>query len=104
MAAIAASASEQISTGRKPQSLWAIVHSPTVAAALLSGVIALVSAVIGPMRASALQGSVDWTALEQSRKFRKSVTYRRAYDRLSTSYLSLGDAFVGEVLNLSPEV
>ena len=46
----------------------------------------------------------DWRALQQSRRFRKSVRYRRAYDQLSASFLSLGDAFVQELLKLHPEV
>lgn len=34
----------------------------------------------------------------------RSLAYRRTYDKLSSSFLSLGDAFVEEVLKLHPEV
>jgi hypothetical protein len=241
MAAIAASTSEQTSAGQRPQRLWSIVHSPTVAAAMLSGVIALVSAVYGPMRAGAMQNqqkklelqlelrtnlatdmsksftvavaagqrvasgliygptgnrarnaaaiqdaynyglgqwqidgsrimaelsarypgtaiahewamyrlavtrfyrlsavlppgerhkfistlrayfkhmratpwasrvvpresAVEWQALERERGFRRSPRYRRTYDRVSASFLSLGDAFVAEMLKLRPQI
>jgi hypothetical protein len=46
----------------------------------------------------------DWWALRQSKRFRKSVIYRRTYDKLSAWFLSLGDAFVGEVVKLHPKV
>ena len=47
---------------------------------------------------------VDWTSLYQTKKFRKSTAYRRAYDRVSSMFLLLGDAFVNEMLTLHPEV
>ena len=46
----------------------------------------------------------NWRALQQSKRFPKSATYRRAYGKLSAWFLSLGDAFVGEVVKLHPEV
>jgi hypothetical protein len=55
MASIAASPAERISTGQKKLSLGALVQSPAVAAALLSGLIALVAALVGPMLARNLQ-------------------------------------------------
>jgi hypothetical protein len=54
--------------------------------------------------ASALPRKVKWGVLRNSKHFRKSFEYRRAYDKLSTSFLSLGDALVGEVLKAHPEV
>jgi hypothetical protein len=45
---------------------------------------------------------VNWTRLEQNRKFKRSIEYRRTYDQLSASFLSLGDAFVEEMLKLRP--
>jgi hypothetical protein len=47
---------------------------------------------------------LDWRALQQSRRFRKSAIYRRAFDKRSASFLLLRDAFVGEVVKLNPEV
>jgi hypothetical protein len=55
MAAIAASTSERIGFWRRLQGLWSVLHSPVVVAALLSGVIALVVAVMGLMRANTSQ-------------------------------------------------
>jgi hypothetical protein len=52
----------------------------------------------------AVRQKVDWGALEQSKGFRSSVRYRRAYDKVSAAFLSLGDAFVEQVLTLHPEV
>jgi hypothetical protein len=52
----------------------------------------------------AISAKVDWAALRQSKKFRKSLRYRQAYDEVSTAFLSLGDAFVEQVLQLHPEV
>jgi hypothetical protein len=57
-----------------------------------------------PWAAPAVRVNVDWAALRQSKKFRKSVRYRRAYDKASAAFLSLGDAFVEQVLKLHPEV
>jgi hypothetical protein len=59
-----------------------------------------------PWAASALPNvkAKEWTALEKSKKFRKSLAFRRSYDKVSSSFLSLGDAFVGEVLKLHPQV
>jgi hypothetical protein len=54
--------------------------------------------------ASAIPAKVDWPALRQTRKFRKSPRYRKAYDALSNSFLSIGDAFVNQVLKLQPEL
>ena len=47
---------------------------------------------------TAVSVAVDWKALYQTRKFRKSARYRRAYDEVSSVFLSLGDAFVDEML------
>jgi hypothetical protein len=47
---------------------------------------------------------VNWKALKQNRKFRKSAAFRRTYDKVSAAFLSLGDAFVEQTLKLSPEV
>jgi hypothetical protein len=52
----------------------------------------------------AIRAQVDWEALRQSKKFRQSPTYRQAYDEVSTAFLSLGDAFVEQILKLHPEV
>jgi hypothetical protein len=52
----------------------------------------------------AISAKVDWAALRQSKKFRKSLRYRQAYDEVSTAFLSLGDAFVEQLLTLHPEV
>jgi hypothetical protein len=49
MASIAASPADQIRSRQERQGLALLVHSPAVAAALLSGVLALVVAVAGPM-------------------------------------------------------
>jgi hypothetical protein len=59
-----------------------------------------------PWAASALPKvkATEWTALGKSKKFRKSLAFRRSYDKVSSSFLSLGDAFVGEVLKLQPQV
>jgi hypothetical protein len=57
-----------------------------------------------PWATTALPKKMKWGALQKTKKFRKSAPYRRAYDKLSTSFLSLGDAFVGEVLKLHPRV
>ena len=46
----------------------------------------------------------EWAALRKDKKFRKSLAFRRSYDKVSSSFLSLGDAFVGEVLKLHPQV
>jgi hypothetical protein len=52
----------------------------------------------------AIRAQIDWNGLRQSKGFRKSRTYRQAYDEVSTAFLSLGDAFVERVLTLHPEV
>jgi hypothetical protein len=52
----------------------------------------------------AIRAKVDWEALRQSKKFRQNRSYRQAYDEVSTAFLSLGDAFVEQVLKLHPEV
>jgi hypothetical protein len=57
-----------------------------------------------PWAGTAVSVAVDWKALYQTRKFRKSARYRRAYDKVSSVFLSLGDAFVDEMLKLHPEV
>ena len=57
-----------------------------------------------PWASPAISLGVDWTPLYQTKKFRKSVKYRRAYDKVSTLFLSLGDAFVDQMLKLHPEV
>jgi hypothetical protein len=53
---------------------------------------------------TAISEQVDWRGLQQTRRFRKSVRYRRAYDAVGNAFLSLGDAFVSRVLKLQPEV
>jgi hypothetical protein len=60
-----------------------------------------------PWAAAAVPGRrtvVNWQALRQIRNFKKSKAFRRTYDRVSATFLSLGDAFVQETLNLKPEV
>jgi hypothetical protein len=57
-----------------------------------------------PWAAPAIPAKADWAALRQTKKFRESMRYRKAYDALSNSFLSLGDAFVNQVLKLRPEV
>jgi|GEM_PF-3162909 hypothetical protein len=57
-----------------------------------------------PWAANALPKNVKWGALERTTKFRSHLSYRQTYDKLSTSFLSLGDAFVGEVVKLHPDV
>jgi hypothetical protein len=59
-----------------------------------------------PWAASALPNvkAKEWAALQKSKNFRKSLAFRRAYDKVSSSFLSLGDAFVGEMLKLQPQV
>ena len=44
----------------------------------------------------------DWAVPQRSKRF--SVEYRRTYDKLSASYISLGEAFLGRMLKLHPEV
>jgi hypothetical protein len=57
-----------------------------------------------PWAASALPQNVGWDVLQKNKRFSRSLAYRRTYDKLSASFLSLGDALVGEVLTLHPEV
>jgi hypothetical protein len=57
-----------------------------------------------PWAGTAVSVAVDWKALYQTRKFRKSERYRRAYDKVGSVFLSLGDAFVNEMLKHHPEV
>jgi hypothetical protein len=57
-----------------------------------------------PWAAPAISLGMDWPTLYQTKKFRKSARYRRAYDNLSFTFLSLGDAFVDEMLKHHPEV
>jgi hypothetical protein len=60
-----------------------------------------------PWASSAVPGKrtvVNWKALKQNRKFRKSAAFRRTYDKVSAAFLSLGDAFVEQTLKLHPEV
>jgi hypothetical protein len=47
---------------------------------------------------------VKWQILRQNRRFSRSVAYRQTYDQLSTSFLSLGDAFVERIVKLQPKV
>jgi hypothetical protein len=54
--------------------------------------------------APSLPRKVNWAALQKSKKFKKSRAYRRTYDKLSTSFLLVGDAFVGRILQLHPQV
>lgn len=53
---------------------------------------------------SALPSNVKWGALERTKRFRHHLGYRRTYDKLSASFLSLGDAFVGQIVKLHPDV
>jgi hypothetical protein len=46
----------------------------------------------------------DWAVLQRSKRFSRSVEYRRTYDKLSASFISLGEAFVERMLKLHPEV
>jgi hypothetical protein len=55
MSAIAAPQTKEIGNREQAQSLAALLHSPALAAALLSGVIAVVIAVVGPMVARTFQ-------------------------------------------------
>lgn len=57
-----------------------------------------------PWARKALPENVDWRALERTWKFRKSVSYRRVYGRVSSAFLSLGDTFVEQVVKLNPEL
>jgi hypothetical protein len=57
-----------------------------------------------PWAAAAIPMQVDWRGLDQTWRFRKSARYRRAYDAVGNAFLSLGDAFVSQVLKLHPEV
>ena len=59
---------------------------------------------VDPSLAPALPRKVRWNALMRTKRFSRSVAYRRTYDKLSASFLSLGDAFVGEVVKLRPDV
>ena len=54
--------------------------------------------------APAVGGNFDWRALKQTKRFRKSASYRRTYDRVSAALLSLGDAFVEQTVALHPEL
>jgi hypothetical protein len=57
-----------------------------------------------PAAASALPRNVNWKVLQRNKRFSRNLDYRRTYDKLSFSFLSLGDAFVEEVLQLDPKV
>lgn len=57
-----------------------------------------------PWLAKAVTQKVKWTPLFQTTGFRKSARYRQAYDKVSSLFVSIGDAFVDEVLSLRPEV
>jgi hypothetical protein len=48
--------------------------------------------------------TVNWQALERERGFSRSVSYRQTYDRLSSAFLALGDAFIGQMLKLRPQI
>jgi len=54
--------------------------------------------------AGALSATVNWHALTKNRRLSSSLKYRRNYNKLSDTFLSLGDAFVGRVLALQPEI
>jgi hypothetical protein len=43
---------------------------------------------------------VDWAVPQRSKRLSRSVEYRRTYDKLSASYISLGEAFLGRMLKL----
>jgi hypothetical protein len=47
---------------------------------------------------------VNWQVLEQNRRFKRNIVYRQTYDRLSSAFLALGDAFVEEMLRLRPQI
>jgi hypothetical protein len=47
---------------------------------------------------------VKWDVLKQRRGFSSNVAYRQTYDQLSAAFLSLGDAFVGQIVTLQPKV
>jgi hypothetical protein len=57
-----------------------------------------------PWTAKAVSQKVKWAPLFQTKGFRKSARYRQAYDKVSSLFVSIGDAFVDEVLSLRPEV
>jgi hypothetical protein len=57
-----------------------------------------------PWARSALPRKVKWGVLRNGKNLHQSFVYRRNYDKLSASFLSLGDALVGEVLKLHPQV
>ena len=57
-----------------------------------------------PWATSALPRKVKWGVLRNGNNLHKNFEYRRNYDKLSASFLSLGDALVGEVLKLHPKV
>jgi hypothetical protein len=46
----------------------------------------------------------ETSSLQQNTRFRNSVRYRKAYGRLSSAVLTVGDAVVNQVLKLRPEV
>jgi hypothetical protein len=55
-------------------------------------------------RSARLPKNVKWGALERTKRFRHHLNYRRTYDKLSASFLLLGDAFVGQIVKLHPDV
>jgi hypothetical protein len=57
-----------------------------------------------PSAAPAVPRHVSWHVLLTNKRFSRNLAYRRTYDKLSFSFLSLGDAFVEEVLALDPKV
>jgi hypothetical protein len=46
--------------------------------------------------------AIDWVALQLNTRFSTNLAFRRAYNALSASLLSLGDAYVEQLLTLQP--
>jgi len=57
-----------------------------------------------PWARPAIPKRVNWAALEKVKGFRDSPAYRTTYDQLSAAFLSIGDAFVEQVVKLQPKV
>jgi hypothetical protein len=57
-----------------------------------------------PWARTAIPKKVNWAALRKVKGFRDTPEYRTTYDQLSAAFLSLGDAFVEQVVKLDPEV
>jgi hypothetical protein len=57
-----------------------------------------------PWARPAIPKRVNWAALLKVKGFRDTPEYRTTYDQLSGAFLSLGDAFVEQVVKLPPKV